>query len=232
MNQKVVIYIILSALLFYIYYRNRDFTVFAAFIVVVFATLVFGDAREGMKGKGKGSGSGSGCKSLGFTVPTIDKNDKRGSLDKITKNIKKVADKHWPFKDMMGNKPKNDTAEEIFNVIKESETFKSEGEKLNKDKKKTESITSFLMESAGIYEVFVSNPSEEKQDEIIDKLTKNGISKVIKGGEMYLELINKGKNSDEMKDADNDTKKLLKYLACLCKQWVSVWKNLQPHTDG
>ena len=95
MNQKVVIYIILSAILLYLYYRKGDFMVFAAFLVLVFATLVFGDAREGLEGKGKGKGKSGGgggdCKSLGFTVPKIDKNDKKGSLDKITKNIKKVA---------------------------------------------------------------------------------------------------------------------------------------------
>ena len=227
MNQKVVIYIILSAVLLYLYYRTRDLTIFAAFVVLVFATLVFGDAREGLKGKGKSGGGGGECKSLGFTVPKIDKNDKKGSLDKITKNIKKVADKYWEFTDMMGSKPKNDTAKESWKFIQDSETLKSEGEKLNKDKKKSEAVMSFIMGSAGIYEVFVSNPSEDKQDDMIDKLKKNDISKAIKGGELYLEIINNGKKSDEMKDADKDAKKLLNYLVCLCKQWIAVWKNLQ-----
>jgi hypothetical protein len=228
MNQKVVIYIILSAVLLYLYYRTRDLTIFAAFVVLVFATLVFGDAREGLKGKGKSGGGGGGeCKSLGFTVPKIDKNDKKGSLDKITKNIKKVADKYWEFKDMMGSKPKNDTAKESWKFIQDSETLKSEGEKLNKDKVKSEAVMSFIGSSAGIYEVFVSKPSEEKQDDMIDKLKKNDISKAVKGGEIYLELLNNGKKSDEMKDADKDTKKLLNYLVCLCKQWIAVWKNLQ-----
>ena len=227
MNQKVVIYIILSAVLLYLYYRNHDFTVFGAFIVLVFATLVFGDAREGLKGKGK-SGGGE-CKSLGFTVPKIDKNDKKGSLDKITKNIKKVAGKYWEFDDMMGNKPKNDAAKESWKFIQDSETLKSEGDKLNKDKdeKKSEAIMSFIFGSAQIYEVFVSKPSEDKQDETIDKLKKNEISKAVKGGELYLEILNKCKKSDEMKDADKDAKKLFDYLLCLCKQWIAVWKNLQ-----
>ena len=33
MNQKVVIYIILSAILLYLYYRKKDFTIFVAFAV-------------------------------------------------------------------------------------------------------------------------------------------------------------------------------------------------------
>jgi len=233
MNSKSVIYIILSAILLYLYYRKGDFMVFAAFIVLVFATLVFGDAREGLEGKGKGKGKsggssgGSDCKSLGFTVPKIDKKDKKGSLDKITKNIKEVADKYWEFDDIMGNKPKNKTAKGSWQFFQESETLKSEGDKLNKDKVKSEAVMSFIGSSAGIYEVFVSKPSEEKQDEMIDKLKKNDISKAIKGGEIYLELLNNGKKSDEMKDADKDAKKLINYLVCLCKQWLSVWKNLQ-----
>jgi hypothetical protein len=83
MNQKVVIYIILSTVLLYLYYRNRDLTIFAAFVVLVFATLVFGDAREGMKGSGK---SGGECKSLGFTVPKIDKNDKKDKEKQSSKS--------------------------------------------------------------------------------------------------------------------------------------------------
>jgi hypothetical protein len=39
MNQKVIIYIILSGLLLYLYYRTRDITIFASFIVVVTMTM-------------------------------------------------------------------------------------------------------------------------------------------------------------------------------------------------
>jgi hypothetical protein len=187
MNQKVVIYIILSAILLYLYYRNRDFTVFAAFIVVVFATLVFGDAREGMNkrkggkgGKGGGGGGKGGCNSLGFTVPAIDKDDKKGSLDKITQNIKKVADKHWPFEDMQGKTPKNEAAGDGWSEIQESATLKAEGEKLQKDTTKIDNVMSFIGGSAGIYEVFVTKPDGEKQDALIENLTKSEIAKAIK----------------------------------------------------
>ena len=50
MNQKVVIYIILSAILLYLYYRKKDFTIFVAFAVVAGATLIFRDltVNEGL----------------------------------------------------------------------------------------------------------------------------------------------------------------------------------------
>jgi len=52
LNQKTVIYIILSAILLYLYYKRGGIALFVAFVVVVAGTL-FADAgaREGMDGK-------------------------------------------------------------------------------------------------------------------------------------------------------------------------------------
>ena len=54
MNQKVIIYIILSGLLLYLYYRTRDITIFASFIVVVTMTMFEHgvEEREGLKNSG------------------------------------------------------------------------------------------------------------------------------------------------------------------------------------
>ena len=64
LNQKTVIYIILSAILLYLYYIRRDLAVFAAFAVVVTGTLIIGkdfDSIEGMeRGDGDGDGDGGG----------------------------------------------------------------------------------------------------------------------------------------------------------------------------
>ena len=52
MNQKVVIYIILSAILLYLYYKRGDLAIFAAFVVVVAGTIFTqgsASAREGME---------------------------------------------------------------------------------------------------------------------------------------------------------------------------------------
>ena len=40
MNQKVVVYIILSAILLYLYYKRGDLAIFAAFVAVVVGTLI------------------------------------------------------------------------------------------------------------------------------------------------------------------------------------------------
>ena len=92
MNQRIIIYIILSAILLYLYYRRRDITVFAAFIVVVGSTLIFrnGSTSEGF-GIGIGGGGGdkvdSECAKIGYTAPKIDKKDIPGSLEKVMKSV-------------------------------------------------------------------------------------------------------------------------------------------------
>ena len=73
MNQKVVIYIILSAILLYLYYKRGDIAIFAAFAVVAGATLIFRSATIGEEGFGGGGGGGKGCAKMGFTAPKIDK---------------------------------------------------------------------------------------------------------------------------------------------------------------
>ena len=57
MNQKVVIYIILSAILLYLYYKRGGIAIFAAFVVMVAGTL-FASKREGFGFGGGGGGKG------------------------------------------------------------------------------------------------------------------------------------------------------------------------------
>ena len=98
MNQKAVIYIILSAILLYLYYRKGDLAIFVAFVVVVTGTLILGKGG-GDEGFGMGGGGGGvvdkECANLGFKEVKIDKKDINGSLEKAMKNIEKVADKYW-----------------------------------------------------------------------------------------------------------------------------------------
>ncbi|NDE72109.1 MAG: hypothetical protein EB054_05355, partial [Actinobacteria bacterium] len=71
MNQKTVIYIILSAILLYLYYRKGDLAIFVGFVVVVTGTLILGKGHgvDGFSMGGGGGGGGGGdkeCAKIGF----------------------------------------------------------------------------------------------------------------------------------------------------------------------
>jgi hypothetical protein len=135
MNQRTIIYIILSAILLYLYYRRRDLAIFAVFIVVVGATLIFGDrGADGFSVGGIGIGGGGGdkvdsaCAKLGFTAPKLDKDDLGGSLDKVMKNIKTVAEKHWPYDERGGaNNEKDQVTMDAIKPIASNEMKLMEG---------------------------------------------------------------------------------------------------------
>ena len=87
MNPKGVIYIILSAILLYLYYRKRDLAIFVGFIVVVVGTLILGKGDEEGFGMGGGGGIDKECSEMGFTQPKIDKKDINGSLEKAPEEM-------------------------------------------------------------------------------------------------------------------------------------------------
>lgn len=140
----MVIYIILSVILLYLYYRKRDLAIFAAFVVVVAGTLIFGDTRpNGIEG----FNADKECAKLGFTAVKLDKNDLGGSLEKEMKKIKTVADKHWPYDNMIG---KTDDGEKA----KALETFGDEfwKEAKNKDKKESKMMDAFIISATEAYD--------------------------------------------------------------------------------
>jgi len=222
-NQKDVIYIILSAILLYLYYKRGGIALFVAFVVVVAGTLFSGAvAREGMGGGNKE------CAKLGFTSPKIDKSKMKGSITNAMKNIQKVADKYWPFEDYMGNKPSKDNAKDNFSTVTNNITFKTEARKIEENKASQENIFIFLGNSVEVYEAF---KKDEKIDESITKI-KDKVANGIKGGNEYLSLLNKNHAflKKEYKTAGVDDKGVLKlsqYLVCLCSQWLSIWKQIQ-----
>lgn len=233
MNEKTIVYIILLGLLLYLYYKRRDVMIIIAFMVVLGSTFIFSGIREGAKNrkkKGGGKGSkGGGCSKLGFSAPKINKSDLNGSLEKALKNIQKVANKHWQFEDMGGNKPKNDKAKETFEGVVKSEYFEGESKKLEKDKTKQEKSFAFVLGCAGFYDVFVGeNASEERQTKLMKDIKPNDISNAIKGGEIYLNILTKNHKTLE----GSDVKKLSSYLTCLCKQWIQILKQFQKAKGG
>ena len=248
MNQRIVIYIILSAVLLYLYYVRRDLAIFAVFVVVVGSTLIFRDggasASEGfgvggIGGGGGGSGSG-GCAKLGFTTPKIDKDNVKGSLEKVMKNVKTVAEKYVDF-DENQLAPKKEY-EEAITFIASSEIAKTEIEKMNNNKETRDYVQHFGFLTIELIQPYILKPSVEKQDNFIkgiDKYnTKNetGVSPltmILKGGTIALDILNKIKKSDEMKEATKEAKTLLEALICSVKQLNSIWKNIQKATaDG
>jgi|Laugresu1bdmlbsd_1035121.scaffolds.fasta_scaffold00003_52 hypothetical protein len=236
MNQKVIIYIILSGLLLYLYYRTRDITIFASFIVVVTMTMFENgvEEREGLKNSGKRSGDGSTlCSNIGFKVPNIKNDDIIDGLESAMKNIETVADNNWPFKDINGNEPKTNKAKSSMEMISNNAFIKRESKKIEEDKEKQEAAWSFALGSAGMYEVFITKPDEKKQKSYIKDFDSKFLTKAIKGGETYLSLLKN--NHDHLKkeykaleaEFDKDVKKLSNYMICLCRQWISIWKSLQ-----
>lgn len=233
MNQRVVIYIILSAILLYLYYRNRDITVFAAFVVVVSGTLLFRGATtfsEGLTGGGGGKVNKE-CSKLGFKPPKIQKKNMKGKLLTALKNIQTVADKHWPFNDLMGGKPKNDNAKDIFKNATDNDYIKKEQKKFNNDKETSDLAMKFLGGSVQMYDALLLEPSEEKEEKLWKEMNLDNINKAIKGGEMYSTILKKNHDNLKKDDADKDVLALSQYFICLSRQWLTIWKQVKSAKD-
>ena len=231
MNQKTVIYIILSAIMLYLYYKRGGIAIFVAFVVVVAGTLFASGsagAREGLSVGGGGKGDKE-CAKLGFTAPKIDKNKMKDGITKAMKNIQKVAVKYWHFEDYGGDKPIKDKAKEHYSAVTNNINFKTERRKIEKSKEELENSRIFLGNSLELYEFIKNN---KKIDESIKKITDN-LENGIKGGNIYLSLLKKNHIflAKEYKaggvEFDKDVKNLSQYLICLCTQWLSIWKQIQ-----
>lgn len=214
MNQKTVIYIILSAILLYLYYKRGDLAIFAAFVVVVAGTLfASGSAGATIGEEGFSGGGGKECAKMGFTPIQLDKKDLAGSLEKEMKKIKTVADKQWPY-DNMGGKTKDEDKEKAFaTFVKE---FQEDVKERNDKERKT--IDSFVVISANAYE-------KGNMYELLKELEKPGkIGDIINGGKLTLKVIEKLSKSTT---SGSDFKKIIKYLICLCKHWTNMYQAIQ-----
>jgi hypothetical protein len=230
MNQKVVVYIILSAILLYLYYKRGDLAIFAAFVVVVAGTLIFrsgnASAREGMS-IGGGGGGDKECAKLGFTAPKLLKSDIGGSLEKEMNKIKKVADKYWPY-DEKGNSNNEDEKKSLLEFMEVY--FKEAGKMKDDDGKKNSN--DFYEISLGLYNQ-VNNPDKSKRQKIkMDaiNITSELTKPIISGGNILLKLLTTAGKSNKIKDAG--AKKLAKYLTCLCKHWIAIYTKMEEVANG
>lgn len=222
MNQKIVIYIILSAILLYLYYRKKDFTIFVAFAVVAGATLIFRSATIGEEGFKGGKGDKE-CAKLGFTAPKIDKKDVKGSLEKVMKNIEKVSSDYLKFEG--GLAPKNKEVDKNIKMIIESDPMKVGN--LTKDEQNH--YTSFIFGSYEVVNAYMINPSDENKSNAVKNLTQDNISKAVKGGNLLLSMLNQFVKSDEMKNVD---KKTADFIVCLIKHAITIWNNIDKAIGG
>jgi len=214
MNQRIIIYIILSAILLYLYYRRRDITVFAAFMVVVGSTLIFRDTREGLNAGSGGGGGGGGdaCKKMGFTKPKLDNDDPEGSLETIFKKIKTIADEYWPYDTGTPDDKKVD-------LNKFVEQFKVEANKFPQKERK--SADHFILNAYDAY--------DKKRPKQLLAQNPEDIVLMISGGELTLKILDIIIKSDE---TASGFKKQLKYLKCLCKHWISIIQEIKKVNDS
>jgi hypothetical protein len=226
MNQKVVIYFIISAILLYLYYKRGDLAIFAAFAVVAGATLIFRSATIGEEGFGfGGGGGGKGCAKMGFTAPKIDKKNIKGSLDKILKNFKKVVEKYVD----VGRGFDIGKSGEEFRAIIEMGSAKDILRKWQEDK--TNNLSELLDHSFRLFDPYIFTPSEEQQQKFIDgklsELVKNKeVKKIINGGNRFAKTLEDIKKLDETKELDKKAKAFLDAFICALKQSVLIWKSL------
>ena len=227
MNQKVVIYIILSAILLYLYYRKKDFTIFVAFAVVAGATLIFRSATIGEEGFSIGGGGGGGdkeCAKMGFTAPKIDKKNIKGSLDKILKNFKKVVEKYADVGEHGFDVEKSKKEFEAIIQVISSNSAKDIVTKWQKEGDKDFGI--FIKYSYDTYNPYIFRPSEKEQTEIIKNLPKEKIKVIINGGNRFVKMLEDIKKLDETKELDKKAKAFLDAFICAFKQSVLIWKSL------
>ena len=239
MNQKGVIYIILSAILLYLYYRRRDIAIFAGFAVVVVGTLILGKGGEEGFGMGGGKKGGGGidkeCAKMGFKPIKLDEDDINHSLEKAMKNIEKVAETKWPFEkgDIEGKRTEDITVEANWKVITNSTFLKdwlkgvSEAMSAKKEHKEYDAILGLWNTVEPLYKAFILEKSTDEEKTAAVNNNKTKLDKIITSGPIVIEFINKLKKSDEIKDADDGVKDILKYITCLVKQWISIFESLK-----
>jgi hypothetical protein len=212
MNQKAVIYIILSAILLYLYYRKGDLAIFVGFVVVVTGTLILGKVgsvegfgkKGGKGGKGGGGGGGGGCSKLGFKEVKIDKKNINGSLKKIFANFKTVTSKYVNYEEN-GAAPK-DEYKTALDTMGGFEIIKSEMEKVNKVKENQGYVMAIAFGSVGLLQPYLIKTDEESRTKFMKSLKefkkkdeKTGLTvfeSILKGGELGSKILEKVKKDE------------------------------------
>ena len=230
MNQQTVIYIILSAILLYLYYKRGGIAIFVAFVVVVAGTLFASGsagAREGLSVGGVGKGDKE-CAKMGFTAPKIDKKDIKGSLEKILKNFKKVVE---PYADVGRGFDIGKSGKEYKAITEMGSMGSAKDIQTKWQEDKNNNLSELLDHSFRLFDPYIFTPSEEQQQKFIDgklsELVKNKeVKKIINGGNRLVKMLEDIKKLDETKELDKKAKAFLNAAICAFKQTVLIWKSL------
>jgi hypothetical protein len=253
MNQKAMIYIILSAILLYLYYKRGGTAIFMAFVAVVFGTLILGKGRnlEGVRGRRGGSSSSSSsnqCSALKFADPKIDKTRVVTSLIELNNNFKQVCSKYFDVETYNLNKEGGAIVESLFTddetkgkvetAMKKLETKQNEyfaymigASSLLLNKKFEESKKTGKM-------MFIVFGGEVSVLETLNDFTKEDykfFKSAVTGAELVLEVINEIKNIDEVKAKGQKTKDFFNFMKCAVEHSIKVMNNLKealpPYVD-
>ena len=259
MNQKATIYIILSAILLYLYYRKRDLDIFEGFVVVVVGTLILGKGRdiEGIIGRKSGSsksGSSSGsssnqCSDLKFAEPNIDKTRVVTSLIELNDNFKKVCGKYLSFE---GRGPElNKEGGAILESLYKDEKIKKKLDSIL-EKFQKENQNEYFAYLIGTNILLLNNYTESDKGELrftvfgSDKPVKKTLNdftkedykfftSALKGAKAFVPTIDKIMNLEEIKEQDNKTKDFFKFMKCAVNHTIKVLNNLKdalpPYVD-
>ena len=231
MNQKVVIYIILSAILLYLYYKRGGVALFVAFIVVVAGTLFAGTSASASEGFGLGGGKGGDkqCVKLGFKEVKLDKDEVADGLENVMKDIEKVTEKEWPFEkgDYEGKRSNDETFKKNWNIIIDSSELQ-DALKKGKDNPDMGAGLSIYSATTEIYETFLNTTTTPNtKTTVIAKYNTSELDKLIKSGSRTIQFIERLKKSDDIKEGGAKVQKIMTYIMCLVKHWISIFKAMR-----
>jgi len=211
----MIIYVVISVILLYLYYLKKDIAIFGAFVVVIFEIF----RLKGTGNSYEGFNTGGDCTKYGFSKPKIT-NGKTllAELLKIKKNVNKYI------------KPTGES-EKAANLI--YKLYESEKKRLIEEDSEYnimfESALSFYRNSLMVY-----NRKTDKNDlnnwfKSVTSGTNAGpkeVAKTLKDGQIMLTLINKLGSNKKIKNGNAKTKEIFELYKCLCLHWISIWKNI------
>jgi hypothetical protein len=214
----MIIYVVISAILLYLYYLKKDIAIFGAFVVVIFEIFRLKGTGSGYEGFNIGnSGNDKECAKYGFSKPNIkDEDSFINELQKTEKIYKKNVNNFLPVTD----KELSKDVKIIF------DTFLK-----NKEVSKFLDKRSVFVHASLYLQNTISVPDVGIKDmkNLFKKMSDLDIAKITEEGEQLLkEIIDIGKQP-EIKNGSKKIKKMYSFIKCLCSHWLSIWKNIQEN---